>query len=313
MKETPILAVVTERDMDLLILEELHVSESFSTWFAQETFGKQVGPVRLRDAWHSISDPSLGESDLLVLYTSADDSVLAVLVENKVDAPPQPNQARRYAERGRVGVERGDWHRFTTAIVAPNRYLARGGDVAEFAARVSYESISDWLGRNLPDRARAGYKANLLRMAIEQSRRGPTPRVDERVTTFYRQYWECARREFPELAMKEPVEKTANSNWVGFHPKDLGRNRQIYHKMDIGRVDLEISGAAGMVDQLRTSCASYLAPDTTIEKAGKSAAVRIPVPVLDTLAPFEEQMDKARAGMRAAYRLYYHSRLIGGA
>ncbi|MDP3775548.1 MAG: hypothetical protein Q8Q85_14910, partial [Gemmatimonadales bacterium] len=112
--------------------------------------------------------------------------------------------------------------------------------------------------------------------------------------------------------MKEPMQKTVNSNWVGFHPKDLGKNRQIYHKMDIGRVDLEISGAADTVDQLRASYGSYLASDTTIEKAGKSAAVRIPVPVLDTQAPFDEQIDKARAGMRAAYRLYFQARLIGG-
>lgn len=312
LENTAILEAITERDMDLLLLEEFHVSEPFRLWFAGKVLDEEARGLRFVNAWHSITDGSLGESDLLVLFANPDDRVSAILVENKVDAPLQPDQAQRYAERGHAGVQRGDWHRFKTVIVAPSGYLARGGDTAKFDAQLSYEMIKDWFDHHLSE-VRAAYRSKVLQMAIKQSRRGPPARIDERVTKFYRDYWGCARREFPELAMKEPTEKRAGSNWAGFHPKDLGKDRWIWHKMDIGRVDLEIKGAAASVDHLRAKYGLYLASDTTIEKAGKSAAIRIPVPVLDMFAPFEEQTDKARAGMRAAYRLYYQARAIGGA
>lgn len=313
MKDLLFLEGVTERDIDLLILEELHVSPLFGLWLAAEVFGAAAREWRFRNAWHSVTDPSLGETDLLVAYEVPDDTVSAVLLENKIDAPPQLDQALRYFKRGKDGVKRGRWHRFKTAIVAPSRYLERGGEATDYGARVSYESISQWLKQNGQDARRSSYKVKLLQMAISQEGRGRNPVIDARVTRFYRAYWECASSEFPELAMKEPIEKTANSNWVGFHPSGIPKNRQIYHKMDIGRVDLEIAGAAASAERWQAELKHYLASDTTIVKAGKSAAVRIPVPRLDLLAPFEEQIDKARTGMRAAYRLCYQSRLIGGA
>src|SRR6516164_4089717 len=87
---------VAERDIDLLLLEEFHVSDSFARWFWKRAF-RQDAPVRARlSAWHSIADTQLGESDLIVAYQDDLGSRLAVLIENKVTAISQPNQAERY-------------------------------------------------------------------------------------------------------------------------------------------------------------------------------------------------------------------------
>ena len=313
MAEARLLESVTERDVDLLFLEEFHVSETFNTWFAEEVFGESSRGLKFASAEHSVSDSALGESDILVKYVSDRDVITAILLEDKIDAVAQPDQAVRYAERGRKGQASGEWSRFATAIVAPGRYLGRGGDASRFDVQISYEKIIQWLLHNETDSHRGAYKARVLALAIQKRPPSDPPPMDERVTRFYRRYWEIARSEFPELDMKEPSDKSANSNWVGFRPKGIAKDRQINHKMDLGRVDLEVGGAAALVETWRSRYASHLASDTTIEVAGKSAAIRIPVPVLRLIEPFEEQIDAVRAGLRAAFRLYYQSRFIGGA
>jgi hypothetical protein len=56
------LASVTERDVDLLLMEEFHVSDDFVAWFCGELGLHRVSPA---SAWHSLSDTD-GESDLLL-------------------------------------------------------------------------------------------------------------------------------------------------------------------------------------------------------------------------------------------------------
>jgi hypothetical protein len=88
---------VTERDIDLLLLEELSVSDEFPLWLYSIVAGANDAPS-CEGAWHSISDPSLGESDLIVIYENG----VAVLLENKIDAPAQPEQGQRYRARGEI-------------------------------------------------------------------------------------------------------------------------------------------------------------------------------------------------------------------
>ena len=89
------LATVEERDIDLLLMEEFHVTPGFVTWFCQKV-GIQE-PV-FDGAWHSVSDTD-GETDLLLQILSGGRR-LAVLIENKVAAPEQHQQDLRYHLRG---------------------------------------------------------------------------------------------------------------------------------------------------------------------------------------------------------------------
>ncbi|VVD31725.1 hypothetical protein [Paraburkholderia dioscoreae] len=56
------LASVTERDIDLLLLEEFHVNNDFVAWFCGKI---DLHNVTAAGAWHSLSDTD-GESDLVL-------------------------------------------------------------------------------------------------------------------------------------------------------------------------------------------------------------------------------------------------------
>ena len=84
------LASVAERDVDLLLMEEFHVSDAFVEWFCDQLGLNGVKPA---GAWHSLSDTD-GESDLL-LRILAGNKRIGVLTENKIAAPEQDEQDRR--------------------------------------------------------------------------------------------------------------------------------------------------------------------------------------------------------------------------
>jgi hypothetical protein len=96
------LATVVERDIDLLLMEEFHLSEDFVCWFC----GK-IGfdAVTFAGAWHSVSDTD-GQTDLL-LRVLREERRVGVLIENKVGAPEQDLQGERYHLRGIRSREAG--------------------------------------------------------------------------------------------------------------------------------------------------------------------------------------------------------------
>src|SRR6266404_8437569 len=86
-----------ERDVDLLLAEEFKVNPLFAEKFKALTkFSGRTATVA--DFWVSKSN-NLGESDLIVIYQSEDAERFALLIEDKVDAPLQPDQAARYRLR----------------------------------------------------------------------------------------------------------------------------------------------------------------------------------------------------------------------
>jgi len=120
-----LVASVAERDIDMLFLEEIHVTPAFSEWIAGKMLGG--GGWFLEGAWHSVTEPALGESDLVLRFRSYKGVRHAVLVENKIDAERMPRQAERYAERGTKGIADGIWDAFVTCIFAPHAYFSRLG------------------------------------------------------------------------------------------------------------------------------------------------------------------------------------------
>ncbi len=53
---------VNERDIDLLVLEKLNVSDSLAKWFVCLVLEELI-PVKTLSAWHSVIDANLSESD----------------------------------------------------------------------------------------------------------------------------------------------------------------------------------------------------------------------------------------------------------
>jgi hypothetical protein len=293
------------------VLEELHASPDFLSWWL-ERVGVVGEPLATKfiGAWHSVSHPTLGESDLLLLVGDGNGKRYAVLTENKIDAPPQAQQGERYRQRGTAGVEDGRWHDFRTCIIAPKRYLTSSNDVMHYDTQIPYEDIKSWFLSHFPDSKRGTYKVHLLEAAIDQQRRGYTPRMDAQVTAFWTGYWRIACREFPELTMPEPGPKPAGSSWIELRPSSLGANRHLWHKLTEGFVDLQIDGAAREIENLKLKNQAILSHDVWLVPTTKSASFRIKVESIDHHGDAEAQIDRVRAGLRAALKLATLARLV---
>lgn len=195
MLETQFIASVAERDIDLLLLEELSVSERFRQWFSHRASVNAEYQSK-GGVWHSVVDASLGESDLIFVYASTSGQRVAILIENKIDASPQPDQGRRYKHRGEKGITGGYWERFFTCVIAPERYLQSARHNQVYDVEISYENVVAYFSESGPDSERRAYKAMIMREAIEQNRRGYQPEYSPAMTKFVEDYYEIASKEF---------------------------------------------------------------------------------------------------------------------
>lgn len=93
-----LVGAVSERDVDLLLIEEFASSPEFVRWFLGRVDSGPYEDVEVVRCGSSITD-STGESDAEV-HVRVGRVVVAILVEDKVHAAAQPRQAERYRERG---------------------------------------------------------------------------------------------------------------------------------------------------------------------------------------------------------------------
>jgi len=298
-----ILLYISERDVDLLLVEELTVSPRFSGWFASQAGIERSDAAELIGAWHSVSDPSLGESDLIALWRMSDGARIALLVENKVNACAQPEQGVRYQKRGELGIDAGDWDRFKTCMIAPERYFASSRDAQVYSVRISYEAIRDFLCAGPSIDARSRYRAAVLESAIEQQRRGYSPETDEQVTRFWRAFWDLASSSFPRINMEEPGPKPVGSGWIWVRPPELNTGHRVAFKLAQGIVDLQIDGAVDHAESLDALCKDRLSSEIRAVRTGKSTSLRFEVEPVDVTQSFEDQRELVVSVLEGANRL----------
>ena len=291
-----------ERDIDLLLIEELNVDSSFLSWFYGLVWGTSDQDLTFLGAWHSLTHPEYGESDIVVLVEGAESRKLAILIEDKIDAITQPNQAGRYRIRGDAGIEDEWWHQYRTCIVAPQAYLDVNSEVERYDVSISYESIKQWFETKEGDH-RSKYRAQIIEFAIEQNKRGYQPEPHGGVTRFWFDYWQLSTNEFRGLQMKNPGGKPAGADWARFNPIELKNASVVLHKWEDGAVDLTILRAGADIERLKQLNKSLLVDGLSMLTTGESAAIRIEVPKMDRFGEFAPQIDKARAGLLAASRL----------
>jgi hypothetical protein len=288
---------IREQDVDLLLWEELVASPEFLVWFLAST--GIVDPAKLFAVARSISTAS-GESDLeLDLHRGSD--VVKVLVENKVAAPLQPRQAERYGERAAAYVEQGKCTAAWTVIVAPAAYFGENEDCLGFDGRVTYEAILTWFERTAVLGPRGQCKVALLREAIANGKWALVP--DKVATEFWRLYWERVSLIAPELRMAEPKDRPATSWFIYFRPFGLQPEVSLLHKLPYGNVDLQFARKGDRVSEIEQQYRPYCEPDMRVDRASRSAVVRISVPRIDMSAPFSTSRAAVDVGIKAAARL----------
>jgi hypothetical protein len=289
---------VRERDVDLLLLEELHASPDFQRHFlkllgdgmtpaAIETKGKVPLDSRFVHCHHSVRGP-LGQSDLEVAFSDTKDQVWRVLIENKIYAGYQPEQAQRYARRGELHKKQGRCGTFVSVLAAPKSYVGTAPN--GFDSSITYESIRSWFEDSKALGLRQFCKVGLLNAAIRKKEN--VREKSKQITEFGYKYHELVLKLAPELCMPAPVPRSGG--FLFFQPPATASVRFI-HKVNRGCIDFQFAKMGGQVNKLRELFGPYLRSDRMkIVRAHKSAAIRTIVDKLVTVDDFEEQEEKVK-------------------
>lgn len=298
MMDLKFVASIAERDVDLLVMEELSVSTEFREWFSSRVFGEPMYQSEL-GAWHSVSDAQLGESDIVFLFEAIGGPRTAILIENKIDAPPQPKQGERYRMRGEKGLKEGYWEKFKTCVIAPSKYLSSTKHSESYDVEVSYEELLAYFQSRSPRSHRYSYKAKILLEGIEQNRRGYQPEYNEEITKFVSDYFSFCSGEYAQLGMQEAKPRPAGSTWIMFYPKPLPKEINLVHQLTAGFVKVLFNGKAELFEHLKDKYSLKLSPEASVEVAGKSVAISIEVPKLDPLSvSFTGQKEKVEQALQ---------------
>ena len=293
------LGTILERDIDMLLLEELHASPNFRS-FLLELTGRETG-WRFKDGKASVIRDGQRESDLEVQFSHPGGEKLRLLVETKIDARYQPRQLEDYMKRAALYEQQDPDLQAAVLLIAPESYSREHDDKCR---RISLEEIRTWFETSDLSSERKNYKISLLSGAIEKQKQVHDFSVknpDDHVTGFWLDHWNLVRELAPEFRMKRP--STTAGTGSGYRKiafvSDLPSGSQLVHKIHRyqGRseknlpisdyVDLQFSRTS--VNELEERYGAFVRQarnDKRIHKsveivsAGKSASIRVHVPYM---------------------------------
>lgn len=287
---------ISERDIDLMLLEELTVSQRFRERLLGAIGVRPDASLRIEKAARSATD-STGESDLRVDLVG-DRQTVALFIENKVSASFQRDQAVIYQERA-AAARRSGVTQARTVLVAPARYAS--GDTCGFDARIDYEAMIGWL--RAEGDPRSSYRADIFDLAVERGLKGYHPVGDDGVSRFWSSYWSLAKDYTPGLAMAKPSGKPSGAGFVHFTRADLPAGVSLVHKLRHGAVDLQFAGWGSRLGPLQEQLGPYLEGNMYIVGTAGSAAVRIDVEPLRPAESFDKQAHSVKGALDAARKL----------
>lgn len=273
---------VRERDVDMVLARELGESADFRNWFLTKIGWGHLSDARTNSVKLSVMTKT-GESDIELHLERGEDAFI-VLVEDKIDAVLQPDQDRRYGQRAAAYEAQ-----CRTVLVAPRRY---GGEDLAFDQTVTYEEVAEGMGTS---------GCSPFSIAVIECAKGEKNRwvleANDSNTRFWRRYWSYCEDAAPELRMRKPGDKPSRSNFVYFRDADTPDGCVLVHKFADGHVDLRLKGAAHLLPQLRVALREHQPKGWQLERAEKSAVVRVRLSGgerLDFETDFDQQLGAVR-------------------
>jgi len=276
---------IQERDVDLILLEELTTDNSFCEWLINEfSFLKITENV---GAWRSISDYGLGETDILFSYISESEKIF-ILIENKLDASFQDKQNERYLKRAEKYINDRKCDTAYVVLIAPKLYCE---NQSEFENYITYEQIAKRL--EFTGTKRNLFKSELLNIASEKLRRGYKPVNSLPVQNFWYSYWNFKEKYFPNLEMKKPEIVPANSDWPMLFDPNL-KNIVFYHKLAQGNVDATFKGFS-LETEMKIK--ESLPENSEFIKHSKNFSIRYFTGKCDRMKEFKTQTESIKNGL----------------
>ena len=123
------LSYISERDIDLLIIQEISSSKDFLFFLMNKLNINNSGEII--SIFHSLMHPTLGESDIVVVLNIYGIRH-ALFIENKIDAIAMKNQYQRYVLRAEEGLSKKEYDRYSIMIMGPKRYLDSNSEASKY-------------------------------------------------------------------------------------------------------------------------------------------------------------------------------------
>ena len=193
---------ISEPDIDPLIADAIRLNHQFRDWWAHKFIPDtqleriiEIKPNFTREIESASHQSKRGrETDLHMVFQDDTGSKHAILTENKIDAPPGPNQAEDYAKYAEWGKENHLWKSAVTVLMAPEGYLTRSISNA-YDRIISYEEVAEW-AESFGLQALSEY----LLAGIKRYQHTGEPRNPDEVISLFRvQYSGLLRDEYPHL------------------------------------------------------------------------------------------------------------------
>jgi len=165
----------TERDVDLLLIEELQCSTDFVKWLVQQVSDDVFEKSSVAHSKRRIHNRR--EIDI-TLTIEGQFGTSVVLIENKLDTQEQPRQAESYRDEARTLIDNGLAKAVHTVLVCPRQYAqTASGFARKFDHVVAYEDIIDFLTGRASSvsgelAARLLHRRALMEQATNKARRG---------------------------------------------------------------------------------------------------------------------------------------------
>jgi len=282
---------IQERDIDLILLEELTTDNAFCEWFVKELNLPTLTFVN--GSWRSISDFGLGETDILFSYNS-DTQKIFVLIENKLDASFQNEQYDRYLKRANEYQTKKECSEAFAVLIAPELYCENQSDFDNY---LTYEAIAKRL--EFTGSKRNLFKSKLLKIATEKLRRGYHPVNSIPVQNFWHSYWKYKEDKHPSLTMKKPDIVPHNSDWPMLFDDNL-KNIVFYHKLGQGNTDATFKG---FPEEVEFKIKEILPDWAKFKKHSKRFSIRVFSGKVDRTIDFDGQIDNIENGLQNLERI----------
>ncbi|MCK1485578.1 hypothetical protein IVB25_23515 [Bradyrhizobium sp. 193] len=245
-------------------------------------------------------------ADLIVMASvvgpDSNPARLALLIENKITAAAQPQQADRYRKRGATGVSQGLWDRYLTVLVAPASYIAAGHG---YDNAVPLETIKEWIPTS--DQKRRAIKHAILDAAIAKRNATGIQIVDPVMTNFRRLYFEYVqdfnRRTGSDFLMSPPRPAWFDDTWFKFREPSMPLLAEFRHLSRTGNIGLDLKGvqlgSLGLLQPLLED-GMYLEP---VGRKKQNASIKKMVGAIRSFEDFEAEKDKVEAALVFAQRI----------
>lgn len=289
-----------ERDIDMLIAEELRVNPDFCEWIVSHfEIDAQISFPAMHTRVSVVEDGS--EADVIATFETSI-GPYGLFVENKIDATLMPEQLERYVRRAEGDLRRGLISTYSVLFFTPSNYLQAA--LPDGVVQISFEEAAAAL-RSRPVGLRSDYRASLLEKAgpfrTAASRDAHVAEVDPYVKEWWETVYAMLDREFPGFFLPA---RTRYPRSVYFAPQTvrMGSYLRVDFKGHKGEVDLAFKNIP--FDEMSKHLAGMDGIPGTLVANGKSSAIQIsgldPFVIADGTAIIET---KVRAAYQATYEL----------